>query len=112
MRALRQLLWSGLAAFALVALVSAPAQAQARLNRKYYVVSSERAVSVTRSVLVRRGYRVVRIERVGPNRVVYYRLGRGRGPVQRMVIRSVRDRVLFEETDPAVLIDVDVDLNR
>jgi hypothetical protein len=29
-----------------------------------------------------------------------------------MVIRSVRDRVLFEETDPSVLVDVDGDLNR
>lgn len=112
MRALRQLLWSGLAVFALAALLAAPAHAQAKGHSKYYVVSRERAVNVTRTVLVRRGYRIVRIERVGPDRVVYYRLGRGRGPVQRMVIRSVRDRVLFEETDPSVLVDVDVDLNR
>jgi hypothetical protein len=112
MRAFRQLLWSGLAVFALAALIAAPAHAQAKVARKYYVVTSDRAVSVTRTVLVRRGYRIVRVERVGPNRVVYYRLGRGRGPVQRMVIRSIRDRVLFEEADPAVLIDVDVDLNR
>jgi hypothetical protein len=112
MRALRQLLCSGLAVFALAVLVAAPAHAQAKDTRKYYVVSSDRAVSVTRTVLGRRGYRIVRIDRVGPTRVVYYRLGRGRGPVQRMVIRSVRDRVLFEETDPSVLVDVDVDLNR
>jgi hypothetical protein len=111
MRALRQLLWSGLAMLALAALVSAPAHAQARITRKYYVVSNDRAVSVTRTVLVRRGYHVVRIARVGPTRVVYYRLGR-RGPVQRMVIRSVRGQVLFEETDPSVLVDVDGDLNR
>jgi hypothetical protein len=112
MRALRQLLCSGLAVCALAVLVAAPARAQAQATHKYYVVSSDRAVSVTRTVLARRGYRVVRIDRVGPTRVVYYRLGRGRGPVRRMVIRSVRDRVLFEETDPSVLVDVDVDLNR
>ena len=112
MRALRQLVWTGLAVCALAALAAAPAHAQATVSPKYYVVSSDRAVSVTRAVLVRRGYRVVRVARVGPTRVVYYRVGRHRGPVQRMVIRSVRDRVLFEETDPSVLVDVDGDLNR
>jgi hypothetical protein len=29
-----------------------------------------------------------------------------------MVIRAVRDRVLFEDAEPSVLIDIDVDLNR
>lgn len=111
MRALRQLLWSGLAVFALAVLVTAPAHAQHSTTRKYYMVSTDRALGVTRTVLVRRGYTVVRINRVGPTRVVYYRLGR-LGVVQRMVIRGVRDRVLFEETDPSVLVDVDGDLNR
>jgi hypothetical protein len=78
-------------------------------------VSSDRAITVTRTVLVRRGFEVVRIERVGPTQVVYYRpgkrwRGKGRPPVYRMVIRTVRERVVFEETDPAVLIDIDVKL--
>jgi hypothetical protein len=36
--------------------------------------------------------------------------GKGKGPVQRMVIRSVRDRVMFEETEPSVLLDIDIRL--
>ena len=47
--------------------------------------------------------------------MVYYRRGnmgrgKGKGPVQRMVIRTVRDRVMFEETDPSVLVDIDIKL--
>jgi len=112
MRTLRRVLWSGVAAIALVGLAALPAHAQAKVKHKYYVVSGDRAVSVTRTVLIRRGYRVVRVERVGPTRVVYYRLGRGRGPLQRMVIRTVRDQVLFEDAEPSVLVDIDIHLNR
>jgi hypothetical protein len=47
--------------------------------------------------------------------VVYYRRGnmgrgKGKGPIQRMVIRTLRDRVVFEETEPTVLVDIDVKL--
>lgn len=111
---MRHLLWSGLAALALI-LSAAPAEAQGKAKDKHYVVSSEKAVSVTRTVLVRQGYTVVRIQRVGPTHVVYYRRGnmgrgKGKGPIQRMVIRTVRDRVMFEETEPSVLVDIDVRL--
>ncbi len=112
----RQLLWSGIAAVALI-VSAAPAEAQGKGKDKYkhYVISSERAVSVTRTVLIRQGYTVVRVERVGPTHVVYYRRGnmgrgKGKGPIQRMVIRTVRDRVMFEETEPSVLVDIDVKL--
>ena len=58
---------------------------------------------------------VVRVERVGPTQVVYYRMKRNKhgkaiGPVQRIVIRPVRDRVVFEDTEPSVLMDIDVRL--
>ncbi|HZB27084.1 MAG TPA: hypothetical protein VE282_00870 [Gemmatimonadales bacterium] len=114
MSVLRHLLWSGLAAVALVA-SAAPAQAQGKGKVKHYVISSDKAVSVTRTVLVRQGYTVVRVQRVGPTHVVYYRRGnmgrgKGKGPIQRMVIRTVRDRVMFEETEPSVLVDIDVRL--
>jgi hypothetical protein len=94
---------------------SRPAQAQGKAKRKHYVVSSDKAVSVTRTVLVRQGYQVVRVERVGPTHVVYYRRGnmgrgKGKGPVQRMVIRTVRDRVIFEDAEPSVLVDIDIKL--
>jgi hypothetical protein len=78
-----------------------------------YVVSRDRAVVVTREVLVRQGYEVVRVERSGLTQVVWYRRGnmgrgRGKGPMEKLVIRQVDDRVYFEETPPAVLLDIDV----
>jgi hypothetical protein len=117
MRTARQVLWSGLAIIALLGIAAVPAHAQGKAHGKYkhYVVSSDKAITVTRIVLVRRGFEVVRIERVGPTRVVYYRpgkswRGRGKRPIHRMVIRTVRERVFFEETDPAVLVDIDINL--
>jgi hypothetical protein len=117
MRVARQALWSGLAMVALFGVFAAQAHAQgkAKGKEKHYVVTSERAVSVTRTVLVGRGYEVVRVEHVGPTQVVYYRLGKkwrgkGRRPIHRMVIRTVRDRVVFEEAEPSVLVDIDVRL--
>jgi hypothetical protein len=114
MRASYRALWSVLALMLLVSVGARPATAQGKSN-KQYAVSSDRAITVTRTVLIDRGYQVVRIERVGATRVVYYRRGnmgrgKGKGPVQRMVIRSVRDRVLFEDAEPDVLVDIDVRL--
>ena len=111
----RQLWWSGLTVLALVAVAAAPAQAQGKSKAKHYAVSSDRAVSVSRTVLIEQGYQVVRVERVGPTRVIYFRRGnngrgKGKGPVQRMVIRTVRDRVYFEEAEPSVLVNIDVKL--
>ena len=111
----RQLWWSGLTVLALVAIAAAPAQAQGKVKAKHYAVSGDRAVSVSRTVLIEQGYQVVRVERVGPTRVIYFRRGnngrgKGKGPVQRMVIRIVRDRVYFEEAEPSVLVNIDVKL--
>jgi hypothetical protein len=93
----------------------APAHAQGKGKEKHYAVSSDRAVTVTRDVLVRQGYTVVRVERVGATQVVYYRAGnhgrgKGKGPVERMVIRTVDRRVIFEDTPPALMVDIDVNL--
>lgn len=115
MRAPRRILWAGLVAVAMLGLAAAPAHAQGKSKYKHYAVSSDRAVSVTRTVLVRRGFTVVRVDRLGATHVIYYRRGnmgrgKGRGPVQRMVIRTVRDRVIFEDTEPSVLVDIDVRL--
>ena len=82
---------------------------------KHYTVSSDRAMSVTRTVLVRQGFDVVRIERVGATQVVYYRAGnhgrgKGKGPLEKMVIRTVDRRVVFEDVPPAVMVDIDVNL--
>jgi hypothetical protein len=47
--------------------------------------------------------------------VVYYRAGnhgrgKGKGPVERMVNRTVDRRVVFEDTPPALMVDIDVNL--
>ena len=107
---------AGLAiAAAALTLAVAPAHAQGKGKAKHYAVTSDRAVSVTRTVLVRQGFDVVRVERVGATQVVYYRAGnhgrgKGKGPLQRMVIRTVERRIVFEETPPAILVDIDVNL--
>jgi len=115
MRAARQVLWSGLAVVTLLGITAAPAHAQGKSKEKHYRVSSDKALSVTRTVLVEQGYHVVRVERVGATQVIYFRRGnngrgKGKGPLQRMVIRTVRDRVFFEEADPSVLVNIDVKL--
>ena len=107
---------AGLALAVLALAVSvAPAHAQGKGKDKHYSVSNDRAVTVTRNVLVRQGYDVVRIERVGATQVVYYRAGnrgrgRGKGPVQKMIIRTVERRIVFEDTPPAIMVDIDVNL--
>ena len=105
-------------ALAVVALAASavPAHAQGKgKGPKHYTVTTDRAVSVTRTVLVRQGYDVVRIERVGATQIVYYRAGnhgrgKGKGPLEKMVIRTVDRRVVFEQTPPAILVDIDVNL--
>lgn len=107
---------AGLAlALSALALSVAPAHAQGKGKDKHYTVSSDRAVTVTRNVLVHQGYDVVRIERVGATQVVYYRAGnrgrgKGKGPLQKMVIRTVERRIVFEDTPPAIMVDIDVNL--
>jgi hypothetical protein len=108
---------AGLAlAVAALAVSAAPAWAQGKgKGPKHYAVTTDRAISVTRTVLVRQGYDVVRVERVGATQVVYYRAGnhgrgKGKGPLEKMVIRTVDRRIVFEQTPPAILVDIDVNL--
>ena len=98
-----------------VSVAPAHAQGKGKGKDKHYAVSNDRAVTVTRNVLVRQGYDVVRIERVGTTQVVYYRAGnrgrgKGKGPLQKMVIRTVERRIVFEDTPPAIMVDIDVNL--
>jgi hypothetical protein len=115
MRAAQRLLWSVLAVIALAGSLSTSAHAQGKSKNKHYAVSSGRAVSITRTVLVERGYTVVRVQRVGATQVVYYRRGnmgngKGKGRLERMVIRQVQNRIVFEEAEPSVLVDIDLRL--
>ncbi|HYT99629.1 MAG TPA: hypothetical protein VEK85_04595, partial [Gemmatimonadales bacterium] len=100
-----------------VGLLVATASAAAAQGKgpKKYAVTNDRALVVTREVLVRQGYDVVRIEDAGPDVVVWYRrgnMGRGKGkgrPVK-MVIHREADRVVFLNTPSAILVDIDVRL--
>jgi hypothetical protein len=79
------------------------------------VVTTDQAVVATREVLIRHGYEVVRVEVIKGSRVVYYRLGnrgrgRGKGPVERLIIRPAPERVVFESAPPKVLVDINVRL--
>src|SRR5712692_5266848 len=97
-------------------LAASPLPAQGR-GPKRYAVSGDRAVSVTREVLVHQGFEVVRIETSGNDQVVWYRRGnmgrgRGKGPPVRMVIRRdpVQNKIVFLDAPSAVLVDIDVRL--
>ncbi len=97
------------------AVSATPVHAQGKGKEKHYTVTSDRAVNVTRTVLVRQGFDVVRIERVGATQVVYYRAGnhgrgKGKGRIEKMVIRTVDRRVVFEDVPPAIMVDIDVNL--
>jgi hypothetical protein len=56
-----------------------------------YVIPMDRVVIVTREVLVNRGWAVYRVERSGPNRVIWAR--RGDGEIVRIFATPNRDRV-------------------
>jgi len=104
-----------LGALVLVVLAAAPATAQGRGHKKEFVVAPDRAISVTRDVLVRQGFEVVRIETVGNDQVVYSRRGnmgrgKGKGPLVKMIVRRVQNRVVFIDTPDAILVDINLRL--
>ena len=103
----------GLAVTALALTAATTAQAQAK--GKHYAVSSDKAMTATRAVLQRKGYELVRVVNSGDAQVIYYRRGnngrgRGGGPMERMVIRTVERRVVFEEVPSGLLLDIDLEL--
>jgi hypothetical protein len=101
---------------ALALLAASPLAAQGR-GPKRYDVTPDRAVVVTKDVLVHQGYDVVRVETVGNDQVVWYRRGnmgrgRGKGPLVRMVIRRdpVQNKVVFLETPGLLLTAIEARL--
>ncbi len=99
----------------LVLLVALPLGAQGRGPKKEFVVAPDRAISVTREVLVRQGFEVVRIETVGNDQVIYYRRGnmgrgRGKGPLVKMIVRRVQNRIVFVDTPDGILVDINLRL--
>src|SRR5207247_11065215 len=64
---------------------------------KKYAVSNDRALIVTKEVLVKQGYEVVRVENSGRDYIVWYRRGNrgrgaGKGPPAKMVIHRAAGR--------------------
>ena len=102
----------------LAALVAVPAMAQGHGRggrKKEFVVAPDRATSVTREVLVHQGFEVVRIETAGNDQIVYYRRGnmgrgKGKGPMAKMIIRRVQNRIVFVDTPDVILADINVRL--
>lgn len=96
---------------ALGTLAAAPVQAQASATAKQYAVSAERAMDVTRAVLQRRGFAVVRVMSSEDAQVIYYRgspVGaEGARPIERIVIRTMGHRVVFEDAPAALMADID-----
>jgi hypothetical protein len=97
---------------------SAPALAQGKGHGKNKVppghakkVTPHGSIVVVRDVFVHNGFDVVRIEHVGVTEVVYYRRGnmgrgRGKGPLEHMIIRPSNDIIVFDGGPPTVLVDV------
>jgi len=106
---------SALIALTFAVVIAPQAVAQGHGPKREFVVEPSRARSVTREVLVHQGFEVVRIETVGHDEVVYYRRGnmgrgKGKGPVVKMIIRRVENRIVFVDTPDAVLVDINLRL--
>jgi hypothetical protein len=98
----------------LAVLATAPLAAQGK-GPKHYAVTSDRALHVTRAVLGEHGFEVVRVEAHGHDQVVYYRRGnmgkgKGKGRLERMVVRRVENRIVFVDTPETFLVQIDLRL--
>jgi hypothetical protein len=92
----------------------AEAQGNAR-KKKARVVSTGEGVVIARDILVKHGYEVVRIDIVYDTRVIYYRVGnrgrgRGKGPLQKIVVRREPQRIVFVDAPRPVQVDINVRL--
>ncbi len=125
MRTHRRLLLSFVVVATALCLASHNAQAQGKSKGTAHkappghaqkrVVTVDRAIVVTREVLGKHGYDVVRIENANGARVVYYRRGnmgrgKGKGPILKMIVRPAPDRVVFEAVPRTLLVDINVRL--
>ena len=87
-----------------------------RGHGKKKVVTADQAIFATREVLVSHGFEIVRVETLRTTRVVYYRRGnmgrgKGKGPIERIVIRPEPDRVIFVSPPPrGLMVDINVRL--
>ncbi|MFN2563439.1 MAG: hypothetical protein ABR499_00335 [Gemmatimonadaceae bacterium] len=90
-------------------------QGHAKPHKGRKLHTSDEAVEVTRVVLREQGYDLVRVERRGDVRVVYYRRGnmgrgRGKGPIMYMVVRPSPDRIIIERAPSPLRVQINVRL--
>ena len=119
MRLASQILLAAIVAAALPAAASAQgkskeAKSETHATRKARP-TTDRAIVVTREVLVKHGFEVVRVVAVDGAQVVYYRRGnmgrgKGKGPVEKMIIRPAPDRFIFEAAPKGVTVDINLRL--
>lgn len=84
-------------------------------KEKVKSVSANDAVIIAREILVKHGYEVVRVDIVEDTRVIYYRLGnrgrgKGKGRLQKIIVRREPERIVFVDAPRAVLVDINVRL--
>ena len=94
--------------------LAGPVQAQGN-SEKAFGVSVDVALEATRTTLVELGYDVVKLESKDEVLIVYFRRGnmgkgKGKGPMEKLVIRRVKQTVVFEEADPELLVKIQVTL--
>lgn len=78
-------------------------------------VTTSDAVMLSRNLLVKHGFTIVRVETVKDAQVIHYRAGnqgrgRGLGPVQTMIVRPAGNIVSFESAPEKVRLDIKVQL--
>lgn len=107
--------WTTIAVLGLLTVALAgTVQAQGN-SKKAFGVSVDVALEATRTTLVELGYDVVKLEPKDEVFIVYYRRGnmgkgKGKGPMEKLVIRRVKETVVFEEADPELLVKIQVTL--
>lgn len=84
-------------------------------KKKVKTIATNDAVAATRYALVKHGYEVVRVDVVRDTRIIYYRLGnrgrgRGKGRLEKIVIRRERERVIFDHTPKVVQVEINLRL--
>ena len=95
---------------------SAGASKQTHGNKeKVKTIATNDAVAAARYALVKHGYEVVRIDVVRDTRIIYYRAGnrgrgRGKGRLEKIVIRRERERVVFDDAPKVVQLEINVKL--
>ena len=98
----------------LTGLAFSPAGAQEKA-KKSFSITADLALETTKTVLVAEGFDVVKLESQEDLLVVYYRRGnmgkgKGKGPMEKMVIRRHRDVIVIEEVEPTILLKIEVAL--